>query len=496
MFEATKVGRKISKEDFKAQEPELRYQLLEVQRRLAETNIPVIVIVSGVEAAGKGEVVNRLNKWLDSRGMQTWAFWDESDEEKERPRYWRFWKAMPPKGDIGILFGGWYQEPMEQSMGGELDNAGLDSELSRIADMERMLALDGALVVKFWFHMSEKDQKAKFKKLTRDDHSRWKMMPDKKKLSEHYSRFESMGERIISQTDTGLSPWYLIEATDKRYRDMAVGQTLLEAIKTRLDNPLTVSADHITHSTSVPNLPSATRTLLDQVDMDKSVEEARYRAELKELQAELHALSWQAYKKKVSTVLVFEGSDAGGKGGAIRRITGAIDSRLYRTISVAAPTEEERAQHYLWRFWRNVPRAGRITLYDRSWYGRVLVERVEGFASEFEWARAYYEINEFERQMSESNVVLVKFWLHISKDEQLRRFKEREVTPHKQHKITDEDWRNREKWDEYSVAVNDMVNRTSTEAAPWVVIPGNDKLYARLAVLRAVISALKNGLKD
>ncbi|MCB1735929.1 MAG: polyphosphate:AMP phosphotransferase [Gammaproteobacteria bacterium] len=495
MFEATKVGRKVGKQDFKEQVTKLRTELLDTQRRLADSGVPVIVLVSGIEAAGKGEVVDRLNEWMDTRGVQTWAFWDESDEDRERPRYWRFWNAMPPRGQIGVLFGGWYQEPLERHMHGKCSDKELEAELARIEDFERMLSVDGALIVKFWFHMSEKDQKARFKKLSRDDRSRWSMMPEKAKFSEHYARFERLAERVIRETDTGIAPWYLIEAANTRYRDLAVGKTLLEAIKTRLDNPMDTSVTHTTRSPSLPNLPDAQRTLLDKLDMDKDISDDDYKRRLDELQGELNELAWAAYKAKRSTILVFEGSDAGGKGGAIRRITNAVDSRLYRTIQVAAPTDEERARHYLWRFWRHVPRAGRMTVYDRSWYGRVLVERVEGFATEAQWSRSYYEINEFEEELSEAGIIVVKFWLHITKEEQLRRFKEREVTPHKQHKITDEDWRNREKWDEYVVAVNDMINRTSTQHAPWVVIPGNDKRYARVAVLEAVTRALRKALK-
>ncbi|MCP5141787.1 MAG: polyphosphate:AMP phosphotransferase [Gammaproteobacteria bacterium] len=496
MFEATKVGRKVRKQDFKDQIPELRTELLDIQRRLADSGTPVIVLVAGIEAAGKGEVVDRLNEWLDTRGMQTWAFWDESDEDRERPRYWRFWNAMPPRGQISVLFGGWYQDPLERHMHGKCSDRDLEVELRRIEEFERMLSMDGALIVKFWFHMSEKDQKARFKKLSRDDRSRWSMMPEKSKFSEHYERFERLAEHVVSETDTGIAPWYLVEASDTRYRDLAVGKTLLDAIKARLDNPVDGTSTHTARSPSLPDLPDARRTLLDELDLGVTISDEDYTRRLQALQDELGDLAWAAYKAKRSVVLVFEGSDAGGKGGAIRRITNAVDSRLYRTIQVAAPTDEERAHHYLWRFWRHIPRAGRMTIYDRSWYGRVLVERVEGFATEAQWSRSYYEINEFEQQLSDAGIIVVKFWLHISKEEQLRRFKEREETPHKQHKITDEDWRNRDKWEEYTHAVNDMINRTSTHRAPWVVIPGNDKHYARVAVLEAVTKAIRKALKD
>lgn len=496
MFEAAKVGRKVNKADFKTQVPELRTELLAVQRALRASDTPVIVIVSGVEAAGKGEVVNRLIEWLDTRGLQTHAYWGESDEERERPRYWRFWRTMPPRGEIAIMFGSWYMSPLNDRVRKRINDAELDDELNRIAAFERMLTEDGALVVKFWFHLPEKEQRKRLKQLKRNDRSRWRMAPKLSNLTDHYRHFESIAERLIRLTDTGIAPWYQIEATDRRYRDLTVGRTLLESIRTRLNSPAAVCVDDISHAPSPPLSAEAQITVLDKVNLGRKLDREIYKSELKQLQPELNGLAWKAYGRGRSSVLVFEGVDAGGKGGAIRRITQSIDARLYRTIPVAAPTDEEKAQHYLWRFWRQIPRAGRVTIYDRSWYGRVLVERVEGFASDEEWRRAYAEINDFEEQLVESGAILLKFWLHIDQDEQLHRFKQREETSYKRHKITDEDWRNREKWDGYKSAVNEMVIRTSTEYAPWTLIPGNDKLYARINVLETVCDRLRSALSD
>lgn len=496
MFEATKVGRTLDKAAFKAQEETLRAELLQVQQRLMKSNIPVVVIVAGVEGAGKGEVVNCLNKWLDARGVQTSAFWDETDEERERPRYWRFWRSLPPRGQIAILFGGWYMLPIEHRFKDKCNDAELDAELNRIVDYERMLTVDGALVLKFWFHLTEKEQKKRLKELSRDDRSKWKMLPQKKKFSEQYAQFEKVAERIIRHTDRGIAPWYLIEATDKRYRDMTVGRTLLEAIRSRLKKPKVDDSQIASHAPSLPESESARVTVLDHVDLTSVLDRKSYKTQLKALQARANALAWQAYNQGRSTVMVFEGWDAGGKGGAIRRFTSTVDARLYRATSVAAPSDEEKAHHYLWRFWRPIPRAGYITIYDRSWYGRVLVERVEGFASEPEWHRAYSEINQFEEQLVEGGVIMLKFWLHISPEEQLSRFKDREKVPYKQHKITDEDWRNREKWEDYKLAVNEMVVRTSTEYAPWTLVPGNDKLSARIHVLQTICDTLEQALKD
>ncbi len=496
MFEATKVGRSVSKEEYKEQQEELRTQLLVVQRELRGSQIPLIVLIAGVEGAGKGEVVNRLHEWLDTRGVQTFAFWDESDEERERPRYWRFWRALPARGEIAILFGGWYQAPIEHRFRGLCNDAELDAELNRIIEFEQMLVEDGALIVKFWFHMSEADQKTRLKELARDDRSRWKMLPEKSRFSEHYAAFERVAERVIRHTDRGCAPWYLIEAADRRYRDLTVGKTLLHVMRARLAE----ASGGTTHETAadaleLPASTSAQITLLDRLDLEQGLPAEDYKRLLKHYQAELNELAWAAYNKRRSTVLVFEGMDASGKGGTIRRIAQAVDARLYRAIPVAAPTDEERAHHYLWRFWRHIPRAGRMTIYDRSWYGRVLVERVEGFAKPAEWRRAYSEINRFEEQLVDSGIILLKFWLQISLDEQLQRFRERESVPYKRYKITDEDWRNREKWPLYQEAVNEMIARTSTQYAAWTLIEGNDKRHARIKVLRTICETMAEALK-
>jgi polyphosphate:AMP phosphotransferase len=495
MFEATKLGRKVAKEDFKREELEMRTDLLAAQRELRGTNTPVIILVLGVDGAGKGDTVDRLTEWLDTRGLRTFDFWDETDEERERPRFWRFWRALPPRGEIAILFGGWYLEPFENRFCGDWSEVRFDNEMKRIADFERMLTRDGALVVKFWFHMPEKAQKKRLRKLKRNDPRLWKTLPRKGEFSKHYRSFEQLAERMIRQTDTGPTPWYLIEATDHRYRDLTVGRTLLRSIRNRLSHPAEeAGATPPSEAPSLPEEPSARITVLDKVDLGQKLEPEAYKKKLKSLKREIQDLAWKAHRAKRSTVMVFEGVDAGGKGGAIRRLTGGIDSRLYRTIPVTAPTDEEKAHHYLWRFWRHLPIDGRITIYDRSWYGRVLVERVEGFASPAEWQRAYSEINRFEEQLVRHGTIMLKFWLHISPEEQLARFKQRQETPHKQHKITDEDWRNRERWDDYLLAVNEMVVRTSTDYAPWVLVPGNDKKFARVFVLEHVCRTLKKAL--
>ncbi len=491
MFEAAELGRTVSKKTYAEKEPILRTALLEAQQRLRKLPFPVIIIVSGVEGAGKGEVVNELNRWFDTRGVQTHAFWDESDEELERPKFWRFWRKLPPKSTIGIMFGSWYTESIIERVFRNLSRAEFESELDRICEFERLLSNDGALIVKFWFHMTKKTQQKRLKQ----DRKNGKPSPLLKVFSKNYARFRSVSELAIRATDTGFSPWHIIESEDRRYRNLAVGETLLSAIRRRLDAPNPTVPLSQPDDSLVTDIPEASATLLDKLDLTPELSRSDYEDRLSAAQNRLRTLAWQAYKAQINTVCVFEGWDAAGKGGAIRRITGAIDARLYRVISIAAPTEEEQAQHYLWRFWRQLPRAGYCTIYDRSWYGRVLVERVEGFSAHHEWSRAYAEINDFEQQLTDTGTVLLKFWLHISPEKQLQRFEERKRTPWKQHKITDEDWRNRDRWDQYKHAVNDMVARTSTSYAPWVLVPANDKWFARVHVVETCCDQLEAALE-
>jgi AMP-polyphosphate phosphotransferase len=489
MFETAELGRSISKKDYKARVADLRFEMLQTQFGLHGAKHPVIVLISGVDGAGKGEVVNRLNEWFDSRELEIHAYGVPSDEELERPRFWRFWRTLPPRGRIGILFGSWYTQPIVDRAAGLIDADHLDAEMHRIARFERMLVEDGAILVKLWFHLSRDAQEERFRTLEADKHQAWRVTPQDWKNFEHYGKFRKICERALRQSDKSYAPWLVIESADARYRDVTAAEAILDAIKGRLANPRIDTEAAVVH----PDLDGG-KTILDSVDLTKTIDKASYEKELIKLQARINKLTWKANAEGISTLCVFEGWDAGGKGGAIRRLTGAVDAKLQNVISIAAPTEEERAQHYLWRFWRHVPRAGRVTVYDRSWYGRVLVERVEGFAEESVWRRAYSEINEFEEQLTEAGIVVCKFWLHIDKDEQERRFKERAQIAHKKHKLTDEDWRNRERWDDYREAVDEMVTRCSTEFAPWTLVPANDKLYARLEVLRTVVRRLKDAL--
>ena len=495
MFEVAELGHTVAKAEYKARVPGLRTRLLTLQQRLLEADFPVLVLVSGVDGAGKGATVNLLNAWLDPRHLRTYAFGPQSDEERERPDYWRFWRALPPRGHIGIYVGSWYSDPIAERLHERLGDAELDTRLQRVRAFEKMLADDGALIIKFWLHLGRTAQKARLDALAADPETAWRVTRQDREHLERYDRFRAVAGHVLRETSTGEVPWVIVEGADHRYRHLTVGQHVADRIEAHLAEGAEVPgrpAEGFTHIATPTE--SDPRTVLDTVDLSRFLPKKAYQAALHEHQNRLSRLARRAAERGVSSIVVLEGWDAAGKGGIIRRIVPALDARHYQVIQVAAPTDEERAHHYLWRFWRHIPRAGNTTVYDRSWYGRVLVERMEGLCREAEWLRAYAEIDDFERQLAEHGICLVKFWLHLDPDEQLRRFRERERVPWKRHKITEEDYRNRDKWPLYEHAVNDMVERTGTEFAPWTLVAANDKRHARIQALKTYCERLEAAL--
>jgi polyphosphate:AMP phosphotransferase len=489
MFESAELGHTIDKERYDKEEPELRKALLTAQYQLVEKKeFPVVIIISGVDGAGKGELVNLLNEWMDPRHLSTNALRPVGVEPSGRPPMWRFWSVLPKKGRVALFVGSWYSQPLLQRVYGEIKRAKFDQQIDEILKFERMLTEEGILVLKFWLHLSKDGQRKRFKELEKKKKTAWRVTPTDWKHLGMYKKFHEVSEHLLRSTSTAEAPWHVVEGGDHRYRSLTIGNAILEAMQHRLgqkEKPI------LEVKAAARIQPIDGVSILDHLDLTKAVTKDEYEDELAALQGRLNLLTRHKRFDKLSVVAAMEGSDAAGKGGAIRRITGALDARRYNNVSVAAPTEEERAQPYLWRFWRQLPRHGRVPFFDRSWYGRVLVERVEGFAKEHDWMRAYGEINDFEEQLVTNDTVLVKCWLQISKDEQLRRFKEREQISFKQHKITDEDWRNREKWDAYNVAVCEMIDRTSTERTPWTLVEANDKYFARLKILRTFVEAIE-----
>jgi len=488
MFESADLDHKISKQEFRREEPKLREALLNAQFDLgALKKFPVLIIIGGVDGAGKGETVNILNEWMDPRHILTYAFGPPSDEEAARPPMWRFWRALPPRGKIGIFFGSWYTTPIVDRVLGNSGDDELRKHLNEIFRHEKMLVDEGVLLLKFWFHLSKEQQRKRLKALERDPKTRWRVTKEDWRRFKVYDKFREISEHALRETSTAGAPWIVVSGADHRFRSLTAGRILLDALRKRISE----GAQKEKKVEAAPPMPQLDNLkLLRDLDMSQRLSKARFDKQLEKYQGELNVLSRNKKVHRRSIILVFEGWDAGGKGSAIRRITSALDARQFRIVPIAAPTEEERAQPYLWRFWRHVPGRGGITIFDRSWYGRVLVERVEGFCSQADWMRGYSEINDFEEQLVRQGGMLFKFWLHITKEEQLRRFKEREKTSFKRFKITEEDWRNRKQWGEYEAAVCDMVDRTSTEIAPWTLIEAQDKLFARIKLLKTLVERL------
>jgi len=482
---------KLTKAEFEAREPELRARILAAQFALRKLHKPVIIIIGGLDGAGKGETVHRLNEWLDPRGVETHAFLGKTTEEEQRPRFWRYWMATPAKGRIAIFFGSWYTGPILRRVNGTLNKADLANTLERTRRHEKQLRDDGFVIVKIWLEVSRRTQEKRYRRLIDGEDNRWRILPlDWEHYSKH-EKFASVASQVIEATSTPENPWHVVSARFTTNRDCGVGEVLAKELEGavaegRQDRGETAAGWRLEDRKRL-----TVRPYLNDVDLSAALEKKVYRRRMADAQDRLNALMMRAWNNRVPIVLAFEGWDAAGKGGAIRRMVNSVDPRLFRVVPVAAPTTEEKARHYLWRFWRELPQAGRMTVFDRSWYGRVLVERVEGFASEAEWRRAYAEINEFENQMIDHGIALGKFWLHISNEEQKARFDRRTRIEWKRHKITDEDWRNREKWDAYEDAVNDMIGLTSTEACPWTLVAGNDKRYARVQILESVCEMLE-----
>ncbi len=489
MFEAAEIGHEISKEDFEAELPQLRQELLDVQTELRKADFPVLIVIGGVDGAGKGETVNTLLSWLDPRFVETCAT-GHSPEDIGRPPYYQYWRQLPPRGRIGIFFGAWHSDPIVDRAYRRIKDAEFDRQLAEIVSFERMLVDDGALILKFWMHLSKVRQRKRLRTLEKDPQTRWRVTPSEWERFGMYDRFAKVSSHALRRTSTAEAPWIVVEGVDRRYQTMTVGRKLRDSLRDQLAARVGREKP-VAPIDTAPLSPSVGPTILSTLDLTQRVDADKYKDLLEEAQGRLNRAMRRAKKKGHPAVVVYEGMDAAGKGGNVRRVTAALDARMYRIVPIAAPTQDEKRYPYLWRFWRHLPAPGHMTIFDRSWYGRVLVERVEGYCSTQDWQRAYSEINEFEEQLTRAGIALVKFWLHIDQDEQLKRFDERAQTTFKQFKITDEDWRNRKKWPQYESAINDMVERTSTEVAPWTLVEGNDKKFARLKTLDTISAALE-----
>jgi polyphosphate:AMP phosphotransferase len=483
----------LDKETYDAQIEVLMKQLRSLQKACWEKKLPVILVLEGWAAAGKGALVKKMVGYIDPRGFAVHPIWPPTTEERSYPFLWRFWQKLPACGQMSFFYHSWYTHVLEDRLFNRVSDAQVPTIMRQINAFERQMVDDGAAISKFWIHLSKKELKGRLKKLEDDELQAWRVRSEDWHQAKNYNEYKTFAEEMVVQTSTGPAPWTLVEGDCQRWARVKVLTQMAATITEALDRlhlqspPLAVTIQNHLEPTE-PNL-------LSQVNLSAVLTASEYKEELRKEQTRLGKLQRKIYEQKKSVLVLFEGWDAAGKGGAIKRLTDILDPRSYVVNAFAAPTDEEKAHHYLWRFWRRLPNAGKIGIFDRSWYGRVMVERVEGFATEIEWRRAYQEINEFEENLTSAGYVLIKFWLHISQEEQLKRFTDRQENQFKQYKLTSEDWRNREKWPFYDVAVNQMIQRTSTPTAPWTLIPANDKYYARVKVVETVVEAIRNQVK-
>jgi AMP-polyphosphate phosphotransferase len=484
---------RLSKKVYDARVPVLREELVRLQVRLKEVPSKVLLILAGEEAGGRGDVINTLSGWLDPRGVETFSFRAPSDEERERPPMWRYWRCLPSNGRLGIFAGSWYTELLRVQTGAKPSQAEHTRRLEHIRHFEKLLSDDDTLIIKVWLHLSKGQQRARLAELAANPDTVWRVTDEARRNHRMYDRLSRSAARLRMSTDRPCAPWTVINAADPRARNLAVAGLVARKLEAHLAHIESARPKPPRAVAPKPLRPSGLARLV-ALPLDQKLSSAEYEAKREKWLGRLNRATRAAQAANRSVVFVFEGWDAAGKGGAIRRLTSAIDAQDYRVIPVAKPTDEEKSHHYLWRFWRHVPRAGLVTIYDRSWYGRVLVERLEGFCTEPEWKRAFEEINDFEGQLVEHGTIVVKFWMHVSREEQLKRFREREQTAYKQHKINAEDWRNRRKWHAYEIAVGDMLALTETPAAPWHLVPSNNKRHARLQILKTAARSIEDAL--
>lgn len=488
MFAEAELAHRLDKATFERRLPDLRHALLDAQYRLlGAKRFAVVLVAHGEPACGRTEFVNLLNAWMDPRHIDVHALGRPTDEERARPEMWRFWTRLPPRGRIGVFLDSWYSERLLARMRRDLGRRAFDAHLQRIKQFERMLIAEDHIVLKLWFHLPKGELQRRLAERAKDKLSAWRDTKQDREFVKLFGKRPEIVEGMLRETATADAPWHVVDGHDRHWSAFQAGQIVLEAMQARLAAPPPAAIPKPKPERRPPPAPN----VLTARRRGRNVDAKIYEVELAALQARLaRALRRDSFRHR-AVIAVFEGNDAAGKGGAIRRVSAAIDARLLTIVPIAAPSDEETVRPYLWRFWRRVPPHGHVTIFDRSWYGRVLVERVEGFARVEDWQRAYEEINEFEQELTEAGIVLAKFFLAVSPDEQLKRFRERERTAWKRFKIGPDDWRNRAKRLAYDHAVVDMAQRTSTELAPWVVIEADDKRQARIDVLSALVQRIE-----
>lgn len=498
MLEKLDLTKKLDKKEYKERMEKLAPKLGKLQRACKELGIPVMIAFEGYDAAGKGLQIGELIQALDPRGFEVYAVKKETREEKMHPFLWRFWMKMPARGRIAIYDSSWYRKVLIDRFDKKISDKDVEKAYRSILSFEEQLAADGMVLIKFFLAIDQEEQKKRFDKLLDSRETAWRVAKGDRKRNKNFEKYQAMNEEMLSRTDTSHAPWNLVEAVDRRFATVKIYETVAQILEEKVEAVRQQRAkdEEPQNEPAQAEENRAEKTILSRADLTLSYTKEEYKERLKKLQKKIQKLHGELYRRRIPVVLGFEGWDAGGKGGAIKRLTQKMDPRGYVVHPTASPNDIERAHHYLWRFWTDMPKAGHVTIFDRTWYGRVMVERIEGFCSRGEWQRAYKEINDMERDLTDAGAIVLKFWMQIDKDEQERRFRAREENPEKRWKITDEDWRNRAKWDQYEEAVNEMLLRTSTPNAPWIVVEGNCKYYARIKVLETVCDAIEARIRE
>lgn len=479
---------KPSSEEIKERLDAAHARLFAQQLQMKDSKLPVFVLFEGWGAAGKGTVLGKVISTLDPRFFKAVSTAPPTEEEKRRPFLYRYFNEIPEAGNFLFMDSGWMSEITHDVLSDRISEKIYKQRTGSIRRFERTLTDNGYLVLKFFFHISKKEQRKRLELLQSDPDTAWQVGEYDLWENKHYKKCARVFNRFLEDTNTSTSPWYVVDAKSRKWAQLQVLETIIAGIDMALKN----------HALTVPLIqnifPLKRMPKLSEIDLSKSIGNEQYKIKLKELQERLRTLHNQAYRRGIPIIVAYEGWDAAGKGGNIKRLAGALDPRGYEVHPIASPKPYEKSRHHLWRFWTRLPKTGHFAIFDRTWYGRVMVERLEGFCSENDWQRAYNEINEFEKELHDWGAVIIKFWVHIDKETQLARFTERQNTPEKQWKITDEDWRNREKWDAYELAVDEMIAKTSTTYAPWHILESNDKHYARIKALQVVIDAIEKKL--
>jgi len=491
VLENLDLDKKLTKKEFSDLFETSQERLGALQREFRDLGIPLLLIFEGLGGSGKGGIINNLLLCWDPRGFTYHYVKLQPWEKDQHPMLYHYGTRTPARGRISIFGRSWYREILDRAVEKGFEDPFFRDGMELAVDLERQLASDGTLILKFFLHIDRKEQKKRLKKREKEPASAWSVTDYDWRQNRDHKKYVKALERILQDTDSEYAPWIIVESTDLRFATSKILATVQKAMEERL----CCQAGTAQLRGALPVKGTMWTSVLDELDLTKDLAKEQYRTDLEKYQDLLHSLELEVFHKGLPVVVLFEGIDAAGKGGAIKRLAQSLYPRNYEVVPIGAPGEWEKEHHYLWRFWREFPSRGQIKIFDRSWYGRVLVERVEGFASPDEWKRAYREINEMEDHLVRHGTAMVKFWLQIDQEEQHRRFMARKEDPAKEWKLTEEDWRNREKWDLYMDAAREMLFRTSTSNASWTVVEANSKYYARIKVLKTVCEAIEKRLK-